>query len=378
MAIRLACIVDSLGYGGLEGQVVALVNRLSRERFDPVIVCLRQSGECAGYLRLPAPPIFELHRREGHDVGLPVRLGRLLRKTRTQIVHSNNWSTFVEAAAAKLLARVPALVHTQHGLEYGGWSTSSLLKRSLRRAGVAFAVGMNDAIVSVSRAGQKWCRRHWGVPAGKSVLISNGIELPLQPDPQTIARVRRELGLGPGDLVVGSIGTLRPVKNFTGLVRAFSTTVERLPRARLLIVGDGPERGALEELISGLGLGDVARLVGPRSDIPELLAVMDVFALASLSEGMSLAVLEALGAGVPVVATRVGGNPEIVLDGECGILVEPSDETGLSEALVELLGDDDRRRQMGVAGRSSVASSYSLDAMTELYEDLYTRLLRPG
>jgi glycosyltransferase involved in cell wall biosynthesis len=301
-----------------------------------------------------------------------------LRKTRTQIVHSNNWSTFVEAAAAKLLAGAPALVHTQHGLEYGGWSSSSLLKRSLRRAGVAFAVGMNDAIVSVSKAGQEWCRRHWRVPDGKSVLISNGIELPLGPDPPAVARVRCELGLGTGDLVVGSIGTLRPVKNFPGLVRAFSTIVERLPCARLLIVGDGPERGALEELISGLELDSAARLVGPRSDIPELLAVMDVFALASHSEGMSLAVLEALGAGVPVVATRVGGNPEIVHDGECGILVEPGDEAGLSKALVSLLSDDGRRRRMGVAGRSLVASSYSLDAMTELYEELYTRLLRPG
>lgn len=375
MATRLAYIVDSLGYGGLERQVVDLVNHLSRSCFDPIIVCLRKSGPSAGYLRPPLPPVFELHRREGHDIGLPFRLARLLRRTSTEIIHSNNWSTFVEAAAAKTLSRVPALVHTQHGLEFGDEPGSSLLKRWVRRSGVGFAVGVNDAVVSVSGAGQEWCRRGWRVPKSKSVLIPNGVELPARANRSVVARMRQEMGLQRGDLVVGSVGTLRPVKNFQGLIRAFGAVVERLPRARLLVVGDGAEREALEELISGLGLENAARLVGPRSDVHQLLAVMDVFALASHSEGMSLAVLEALGTGVPVVATRVGGNPEIVHDGETGILVEPGDESGLSEAIVSLLSDERRRERMGAEGRRSVGSAFSLEAMAQHYEELYTRVL---
>lgn len=376
MATRLALTVDSLAYGGLEKYVVHLANHLPRDKFQPILVCLRQSGAAASGLRDDSLPIFELHRREGNDVTLPFKLARILSSESIDLVLSNNWSTLLETSLAKRIAGTRALIHAQHGMEYGD-RPSSAWKRALKRVGLRYAIRASDRIVAVSAAGLEWCRTTWDVPDDKLTLIPNGVETSTSDQAARDRRhMRRELGLAESDFVIGSVASLRAVKNFPCLIESLASILDSLPSARLIIAGDGPERETLEELIVKLGLEDEARLLGERSDVPALLHAMDVFALASHSEGMSLAILEAMGAGLPVVATSVGGNPEIIADGSTGLLVPPDDSDSLANAVLELYRDPRRRERMSAKARTKVETSFSMSLMVQRYEELFTAMMR--
>jgi glycosyltransferase involved in cell wall biosynthesis len=185
---------------------------------------------------------------------------------------------------------------------------------------------------------------------------------------------RAALGIGSEHLVIGTVGRLDPVKDQVGLLKAFSRLTDD-PRAFLLIVGDGPCRQELEATIGALGLGDRVRLLGERDDVPAVLSAMDVFVLCSVGEGISNAILEAMATGLPVVATRVGGNPELVTDGSTGFLVEPRSPAGLAARLRRYLEDPMLPAHHGRAAREHAEAEFSLERMVGAYEQLYDRLL---
>jgi glycosyltransferase involved in cell wall biosynthesis len=238
---------------------------------------------------------------------------------------------------------------------------------------------LTNAFIAVAEPQAEYLAAHEGCPAEKIRVIPNGIDVerfrPRQRDP----RLQEELKLHSQTPVAGIVAALRPEKNHEMFLRVAGLVHDRLPAAKFLIVGDGPERADLESLARELGVAEAVKFLGTRSDVPEVLSLMDVVLLTSHNEANPICLLEAMACGKPVVATRVGSVAETVLSGLSGCLVDPNDSQGMADRVLELLGNRDRAAEMGVAGRNHVAARWSVDRMVQGYEDLivevYTRKL---
>ncbi|HXG05046.1 MAG TPA: glycosyltransferase, partial [Candidatus Binatia bacterium] len=299
--LHIVHVVNSLGVGGTENGVVNLVNGLA-DRFRHTVVTLTPTITLAA--RLPAgTPVHTLDKRPGVDPRTIGRLAALLRRLRPDIVHSRNWATFGAVVAARL-AGVRTVVHGEHGRDAGDPDGLHPRRRWRRRL-----APLVSRFVTVSDDLRRWLVEHVGVPTAKVTRIYNGVDTSRFFPADT--PWGRPFGLDLHEPVVGTVGRLDPVKDHAGLIQAFGRLAGDHPGARLLIVGDGPCRRELETLAASLTPGRVT-FAGERGDVPELLRLMDVFALASLGEGISNTILEAMATGLPVVTTRVGGNPELV------------------------------------------------------------------
>jgi glycosyltransferase involved in cell wall biosynthesis len=224
-----------------------------------------------------------------------------------------------------------------------------------------------DRVTAVSDNVHDFCISHIGLPASKLTVIHNGVDLP----EKCPADARAELGLRPDDFVIGAVGRLYPVKGIQFLVQALAQT--RV--GHLVVIGDGPEKSTLELLADRLGVADRIHWAGQRPDARNLMPAFDLFVQPSLHEGMPNTILEAMATGLPVVATAVGGTPEVVAHGVTGLLVSPKSPHALSEAISVLLDDADLRRRMGKAGRERVAQHFTVGRMVRKTEELYERLL---
>jgi len=319
---------------------------------------------------LRAVPVSCLDKPEGNDFGAVRRLAALLREFGAEAVHSHDWGGYLETAAAAWLAGVPVAVHTVHG-RYMAYppGRGTALKKSLRHVLERIAARRFGNVVCVSDALRTHVAEEIGIREADTRTIANGIavaEPPLRAAPNA-----------PGVARLTTVGRLAAVKNVPLLLRAFAPLAARWPGVSLRIVGDGPERAALEALAASLGISGSVEFTGVRSDIDRLLQDADVFVLASLSEGVPMSILEAMRAGLPVVATRVGGVPTTVADGVTGLLVESGDEAGLTRALAELIEQPTRSLALGRAGFERVRATFSIDAMVAAYERLYESGGRP-
>ncbi|QTA79109.1 Glycosyltransferase [Desulfonema limicola] len=319
--------------------------------------------------------IYEFNKRKGNDPVLPFKMGKVLRREGIDIVHSNNWSTFAESVFAKCIARKSLFLHVQHGIEMNDAESVSWIKRYKRnrmRQALSYAV---DQIVTVSNATKRFVCDEWKVSEQRVRLIYNGVYLHhFKEDRKNKQRIRRQLGINEQDIVIGSVGRLMPVKNYTLLIKAFAMAA--IPDTKLMLVGDGPEKESLISLIKELNLQDKVILTGHRSDVENMLNAMDIFVLPSISEGISLALLEAMSLNLPVIATNVGGNPEIIGNNEYGILVKSQDITALSEAMKILICDLEKRKKLSILSRKRVTEMFDLQRMVKDYEQLYLSLTR--
>ena len=360
-------VVHSLETGGLENGVVNLVNRESGQ-FRHVVVCMSGSG--AMHERLDASvEVVTIGKRPGNDVRAFARLVRVFRRLGPGIVHSRNWPT-VDAIPAARVAGVSRVVHSEHGREFSDPDGRNARRRLARR----LLAPLVSHFVAVSNDLRAWLVAEVGIPPRKVTTIHNGVNL----DRFGVVEkrgAREQLGLPAEALVIGTVGRLDPVKDQAALVRALAGLLPGHPETWLVIVGDGPCRADLGRLSRELRVEDRVRLLGQRSDVPVVLSAMDVFALPSIAEGMSNTVLEAMATGLPVVATRVGGSPELVADGVTGRLVPRSHERALCEALATYLEDADLREVHGKAARQRAIERFGLDRMCQGYVDVYRRVL---
>lgn len=370
--IRIAHVVDVLALAGMEYGVIKLVNRLDPERFQPVIFCLRHRNEEVKELLASRIPVLEFRKPPGRNWRLIGRLASAFRSERIDIVHSHNWSTFLYAVAAARLARVPAVVHGEHGKDGTVRNPSRVLaSRILARA--------VDRVCAVSRDLAEEVVRDWRVPPDRVVLIQNGVDLDAFTLKDSNSDLKRSLDLLPEHRVVMNTGGFRTVKDHPTLIRAFALLYKQDPLARLVLVGTGPEgdpRAGLDRLAADLGVADALRFPGVRSDVPRLLEICDVYVNSSRFEGMSNTILEAMAAGRPVVATDVGGNPELVTEGVTGFLVPAGEAEPMAARIGALLADAPLRRLMGAAGRSRIEAAHSMAGMVRAYSELY-ETLRP-
>ncbi len=364
--IRVHHVVLSLQPGGLENGVVNVVNRLDPRRFASSVCCLKEAGEFARRIENPAVQVHEMGWRRGTDCYLPIRLAKLFRQTRASIVHTRNAEAFFYGFVGAKLAGVPALVHSEHGRSFND--------RQLRLTAQRVMTRFTTAVFTVSAQLKSDLVRYTGIPPGTIDVLHNGVDLDrfVSHDADARNAQREAWGVGPGDLVIGSVGRLAAVKNHALLLRAVAGA--GLP-AYVVLVGDGPERTALGTLAETLGIADRVRFAGHSDGVQRQLAAFDVFALPSLNEGMSNTLLEAMAAALPVIASDVGGNLEIIRDGIDGLSFPSDDEKALAQCLARLCGDPGLRAHLGRGARDRVAASFSIRAMVERYEALYQRVL---
>ncbi|PID38966.1 MAG: glycogen synthase [Proteobacteria bacterium] len=350
LALRLASYQRREGH---EVHVVALSDAGPlRERFEEADVRTELVVKRAGFDATLFPRLWALFAR---------RRGLLPRQSPALVVHTHNPQSLVYAAPAAKAA-LAQVVHTKHGEAVEG-------RRAFRlRQGAARFV---DAFVSVSRQTDAFAREHREAPRGRLHVIENGVELAAYgDDPQRRAGARAELGVDDETFVVGTVGRLQPVKNQALLLRAAAPLLSAAQKAKLVLVGDGPELAALQSLASELGVAASVVFLGYQQDVARWLAAFDCFAMSSHTEGLPLVLIEAMASGLPTVCTAVGGIPAAV--GSAGRLVEAGDEAALAAALAGFAADRAAARALGVAGRARVEELYAFSVMAERYEQLYS------
>lgn len=308
------------------------------------------------------------------DVRALRRLVALIRAEQPQIVHTHTSKAGILGRIAARMARVPVVIHTPHGHVFHGYY-GPLRSQLFRWIEWACAPLADRLIALTEQERQDHLRRGIGRPE-RFVVIPSGVDFaPIDAARTQRRATRAALGIAPDAPVIGCVARLVPIKDHATLLAAFQRVAAAVPRAVLLLVGDGPLRGDLEARATALGIGDRVRFLGLRTDVPRLLAAMDLFALASLNEGMGRVLVEAMAMGLPVVATRVAGIVDVVRDGESGLLVPPQDPEGMAAAIVALLRDPGLRRQMGEAGRRGVVPGYSVETMVARLRALYRETL---
>jgi sugar transferase (PEP-CTERM/EpsH1 system associated) len=347
--MRILHIMDSLGVGGTELGVANIVER-TRDRIDHVMCCVRHDGAVADRLRRGGTEVIVVGKAAGNDWRVPLRLTRVCRRVAPDIVHTRNWGS-IDGIVAARLARVPVIIHGEHGREAADPEGANRRRNRVRR----LLAPLVDRVVTVSDQLRHWLIAQVGIPARKIAVLHNGVDVErFRPRPDR-ERLRATHGYSATDVVVGTVGRLDRVKDQGALLDALALLSREHPNLRMLIVGDGPEYPALQRRVTTDGFGGRARLLGYREDVPEMLSLMDVFVLPSVGEGMCNTILEAMAVGLPVIASAVGGNPELVKDGETGILVPACNRRAFAEAIARYATDADARLQHGDAGHEYVA-----------------------
>ena len=371
MSYLVAHVIHRLGTGGMENGLVNLINHIPPERYRHVIVCLQGYTDFRQRIQRDDVAIVDVNQRDGHDLKAYYRLYKILKDCKPDILHTRNLSA-LESQLVGAAARIKGRVHGEHGRDIYDLRGKSRKYNLLRKAVQPF-VGQ---YIAVSRDLAGWLQATVGVPSRKITQIYNGVDsVKFHPRSGPRGPIGPP-GFATGDaILIGSVGRLAHVKDFPTLIRAFDRLRELWPegrtRLRMVIVGEGTTRPECERLIAELGLGEQTWLAGDRSDIPELMRAMDLFVLPSLGEGISNTILEAMACGLPVIATDVGGNPELVAPGKTGTLVPVADHEKMAQALLAYVRDPARMAQEGRGARAEIEARFSMEAMVAEYLRVY-------
>jgi len=364
--IRVVHVLDSLGPGGLERGVINLIRNAS-ENFEHSIVCLSRSGSMAAELP-EGTLVLELGKPAGNSARFIWRLARTLKELRPNITHTRNWGG-LDAVLAARLARIWGVVHGEHG-----WGVDDPQGQNRKRLLVRrFLSRWVREFTCVSKQMEQWLKSE--VRVRKPVTqIYNGVFVADRLSAEEGSKLRDRLGLARRTFVAGIVARLDPIKDHETLFRAFRVVRKKASDVRLVVIGDGPERQRL------MGLAEEGTLfLRHRPDATTLLRALDVFVLPSINEGISNTILEAMAAGLPVIASNAGGNPELVVHGETGFLFQVGDAEGLASNLLRYREQAALRRQHGDAGRQRAERKFTIRRMVERYEEVYRRVgLGPG
>lgn len=362
--------------GGLASHVISLLAALHRDGY-PVGVACEAGGRIAEAASERLLPLYDVTCRAGGGpsrVALrALRLAKAIGDFRPHVVHAHSFAASTTAAIASTVARSAKLVLTIHNYP-PGTETMASPKTGYRWA-LAFSVGRAHRIIAVSDALRRDLLVTYPEVAGKCVTIHNGVDTQA-PLARTASEIRSEIGLPPTGLLVGMVARLAPQKGIGEFIRATAIAGQTWPAAGFVLAGDGPLMPEAQALCEELGLQRRLHLLRHVDWARELIGVLDILVVASLTEGSSVVAMEAMALGKPVVATSVGGVPEVVADGQTGLLVEAGNPEALAGAIVELLADPERARQMGERGRQRAAAQFDLADMIERTKAVYADLAR--
>ena len=370
----LVHLIYRLDIGGLEQILVELIRGLGCEKYRHAVICIADFTDFRDALPSEVA-VYALHKPPGLGLQVFYRLWRLLRELRPDIIHSCNLAA-LECQPVAWLAGVPVRIHAEHGRDMSDLDGSNRKLQWIRRI---FSPWVHRHL-AVSRDLMDYLVGVVGIPKHRAQHIYNGVDIekfiPRIADDQPLERSHQAAS---NTFVIGTIGRMQPVKDHASLARAFvrlrDLIPERFSALRLVIVGDGSESVRVQAILDDAGVATQACLTGSRSDTPELLRGMDLFVLPSLGEGIPVTVLEAMASGLPVVASKVGGLPELVIDGVTGTLVPPADVDALAHTLVDYINNPERVRYQGQAARQRAETEFSIATMVQRYDRLYRTLL---
>jgi len=374
--VLVAHVLNRFAVGGLENGVVNLINRMDGERRRHAVIALTDVDESfARRIARDDVRYVALHKTPGPGIKLFPRLWRAFRELRPALVHTRNLAG-LEAQAPAWAAGVQARVHSEHGRDVDDVHLTNPRHIWTRRAYRPFV----QRYVALSRDLADYLDASVGVQTARLVRICNGVDAErFRPAEGARAPIEGGPFNDPALLVLGTVGRMQTVKAQPVLARAFVELLQRRPdlrpRARLVMVGDGPLRAECHAVLEAAGFASLAWLPGERDDVPALMRGLSAFVLPSLAEGISNTILEAMASGLPVVATRVGGNADLVDDGVTGTLVEAGDPSALARGIAGLADAPERAAAMGRAARAAVEQRFSLGAMVAAYEAVYQRAL---
>ncbi len=361
---KVLSVTTGLAYGGAETQLKELAIRLKQRGWAVRIASMLPPVAYVDELQWAGIPVDNLRmRRKVPDPRALLRLARIIREWRPHVVHAHMVHANLLARLTRLLAPVPVLICTVHSIDEGGWQ---------RERAYQLTDWLCDLTTQVSRAGLERYVRVNAVPAHKITYIPNGVDLSrFAPDPQQRHLKRQELGLQ-NSFIWLAVGRIEPPKNYPLMLGAFHKVYRQFPQARLLIIGDGWLRPALERQIAELELENAVRLLGVRQDVPDWMRIADAYVMSSAWEGMPMVLLESHASGLPVVCTDVGGCSEIMQHGVSGFLVPPGDVDALAQAMTQMMSlPEEERQAMGMAGRAYVMANFEIEQVVSRWEALY-------
>lgn len=363
-------VLHHLFIGGMENGVVNLVNRLPRHEFDHTIVCIEDHSEFASRIQRDDVRVIDMHRSKVGTWRLRWQLWRLFKQLRPSVVHTRNLSGLDALLPARLAGA--RTVHSEHGYDVDNLAGKAARPTLLRRLHAPLV----HRFACVSQDIQRLMVQHWGAAGKPLTQIYNGVDTAIfKPRPALQPRTLPTHLNGDDLFVVGTVGRVRPIKDQATLLRAVAQLLAWHPelrsRVRTVVVGDGPLLAQLAQLASELSIEQLCWFAGARDDVPALLQSMDVFVLPSLNEGISNTLLEAMACGVPILASAVGGNVELVERGVCGEWFEPGDVHTLARLLAAYACDPALRKRHAEAARERAVERFSIDSMMAAYAELY-------
>jgi glycosyltransferase involved in cell wall biosynthesis len=354
--------------GGAEVLAARIGRQLAKD-FRIVFACLDDLGTLGGELRDQGFPVHVLGRRPGLDWRCSWRLAKLLRQEQVDVIHAHQYTPFFYSLIARLLCRRPSILFMEHGRTFPDYP------RRKRMIANRLLIERRDRVVAVGEAVRQALIHNEGIPPTKVEVVYNGIDLSAYANGCAHRQaVRREIGVGDQDLVLFQVARLDPLKDHATAIRTMEHVVRRRGDARLILVGEGPEMEKTQQLVSQLNLSANVRFLGLRKDVGRLLGAADQFLLTSVSEGIPLAVIEGMAAGLPVVATRVGGMGEVVEDGQTGLLAPSGDAAALATSVLRIAADPALGRQMGQRGRERAYAVFSEGQMVASYAQRFREM----
>jgi glycosyltransferase involved in cell wall biosynthesis len=353
------------GPGGAETLASRIAAGLDRTRFRSIIG-LFTPGWLKDRCERLGLPTFVVPMASQWDLRWIVRCCKIVRRQEAALIHAHEFRANSFGTLVARLCGIP-LVATVHGKNY----YPDQVKRRIAYRWVSRAARM----VAVSHDLRRFLEARIGIPRGRITVIHNGVDTVQNASSAQIQQTRLELGIGDDEFVIGIVGSLYPVKGHMSLLDAMKTVLTRYPKARLVVIGQGDLEQTLKRRVSELGIERAVSFLGLRDDVPRLLPLLDLFVLPSLSEGLSVALLEAMSAGVAVIASNVGGNPEIVVNGETGYLVPAQRSEELASRIIALMSNPELTRLLGSRGKERVSQEFTTARMLEQYQALYDSCL---
>ncbi len=370
----IAHVIYRFGIGGLENGVVNLINHLPESKYRHAVICATDYTDFAKRIQRDGVQVYALHKRPGNDFVAQYQLWKLLRQIKPQIVHTRNFGT-IEYSIPAFLAGVSYRVHGEHGRDMLDIDGSKRKYKLLRKGYSPFI----NRFVAMSQDLQQWLQNDVGIDAEKIVQLYNGVDFS-RFSAAAAPALAQKLGLPPGCFVIGTVGRQQEEKDQRTLIEAFNLLaglpISQDRELRLVLVGNGPEENNLKNLVNQCNLADKVLFLGVRNDVSQIMALLDLFVLPSLGEGISNTILEAMASGLPVVATNVGGNPELVVEGETGRLVPSQAPKQMARVINDYLNMPQQLAQHGKQGQQRARQLFSLEAMIAHYTAFYDDLLK--